>query len=360
MAGNDPRAWLPEAILRHQRLTPAVVGLLENVLTRNRIDYLSVVGRTKDASSAEEKIRRKKYNQPQVELTDLSGIRIITFLETQVKAISEVIRSAFEVDEKNSLDRSTSLGDDKIGYRSTHFVCSLGANRKGLLEYESLSELKFEIQVRTVLQHAWAELAHDRSFKLGTGLPTKIQRKLNLYSGMLELVDGAFDDIAREVDEYRAAIAQKTPTQLTEIELNSLSIQKYLAELAEENDLNIPSVEIPNDILDEFRAFGLHKIKDLKAIAHADPLSFLRDHPAAEENTIGFIRSLMMYHDIDRYFKVWTPWSVLDATTAALLEQKYSREKLRQLFSAHEVVIDPESKYQTNHSYGLPGHDFEL
>lgn len=164
------QSWVEDALSQHKRLTPAIVGLLESILSRNSIEYLSITGRTKGSASTEEKIRRKKYTQPDVQLTDLSGIRVITFLETQVKAISDLIRATFDVDEKNSLDRASHLGEDRIGYRSTHFVCTLGENRRGLLEYEALSELKFEIQVRTVLQHAWAELAHDRSFKLGSGL----------------------------------------------------------------------------------------------------------------------------------------------------------------------------------------------
>ena len=201
------QSWIEGALAQHRQLTPAVVNLLENVLTRSSIEYLSITGRTKEISSTEEKIRRKKYTQPQIQLTDLSGIRVITFLETQVKAISDLIRATFEVDDKNSRDRASHLGDDRMGYRSTHFVCTLGQSRKGLREYEALSELIFEVQVRTVLQHAWAELAHDRSFKFGPGLPTTIQRKLNLYSGMLEIVDGAFDEIARDVEAYKSEVA---------------------------------------------------------------------------------------------------------------------------------------------------------
>ncbi|MET4272403.1 ppGpp synthetase/RelA/SpoT-type nucleotidyltransferase [Bradyrhizobium sp. F1.2.2] len=93
MISNEPRHWLNDAIARHARLTPAVAGLLKNVLNRHSIEYLSIHGRTKDFSSAEEKIRRKKYTNLKSQLTDLSAVRVITFLETQVNAISQLIRT---------------------------------------------------------------------------------------------------------------------------------------------------------------------------------------------------------------------------------------------------------------------------
>lgn len=341
------QSWLEDALSQHGRLTPAVVGLLKSVLSRSSIEYLDITGRTKDSASSEEKIRRKKYTQPETQLTDLSGIRVITFLETQVKAISSLIRATFDVDEKNSLDRASHLGDDRIGYRSTHFVCTLGQGRKGLLEYEALSDLKFEIQVRTVLQHAWAELAHDRSFKLGSGLPAKIQRKLNLYSGMLELVDGAFDEIAGEVEAYKSEIASKTASQLSDTELNALTLQPYLERLAEEHNLRIDFTEIPDEILGEFKAFGLNKIADLRRIAGREILEQIGEHITGNENAIGFVRTLMMYHDIDRYFTIWNKWSGLDHPTAALLTNRYGREKFKKLMDDNGIWIDEEDDQES-------------
>jgi len=347
MTSEEAAIWLEEILERHARLTLSVTGLLENILNRNSIEYLSITGRTKDLLSAEEKIRRKKYTHPKNQLTDLSGIRVITFLETQVNAISELIRTTFEVDEKNSLDRASNLGEDRIGYRSTHFVCTLGISRGGLPEYATLSDLKFEIQVRTVLQHAWAELAHDRSFKLGTGLPAKIQRKLNLYSGMLEIVDGAFDEIAREVDEYKDAIAKKTLTQLSDTELNSLSLHRYLQDVTKQSGLDIEFVEIPDDILIELKSYGLQKIGDLMQIADENTLRKVKhffDESESVENAIGFVRTLMMYHDIDRYFSVWRPWTGLDAPTAQLLREKYGHQKIKEILFKNDISMAGEEE----------------
>lgn len=231
MTGKAPQfdTWFAINRPAYERLTLAVVALLQGILKNNNIEFLSVDGRTKTLLSATEKSRRKNYSKPETQMTDLSGIRIVTFLEEQVDQISKVIETLFAIDSENSLDRSKSLGPDRMGYRSAHFVCSLGKKRTGLPEYEGLEALKFEIQLRTVLQHAWAELAHDRSFKFKTVLPVALQRKLNLYSGMLEIVDNGFDEIAKEIDTYAASIAAKPIDQLSDEELTSISVNKYLS-----------------------------------------------------------------------------------------------------------------------------------
>lgn len=159
---------------------------------------------------------------------------------------------------------------------------------------------------------------------------------------MLEIVDGAFDEIAREVDEYKAAIANKTPTQLSETELNSLSLHRYLQELTEQYGLKIEFVEIPDDILTEFKSYGLQKIGDLKLIADDKTLRKVRDFSNEGENTenvIGFVRTLMMYHDIDRYFAVWKRWTGLDTPTARLLEEKYGHQKIKEMLSKNQISI---------------------
>ena len=247
------RLWLKEARKKHERLTPAVVELIRGLLKTRGIEFLSVEGRTKTESSAIEKCDRKRYNNPIEQLTDLSGIRIVTYLESQALQIAEVIRNTFEIDKTNSLDRDEILGSGRIGYRSVHFVCELGRPRANLPEYDGLDGLKFEIQLRTVLQHAWAELAHDRSFKLGLDLPKAIQRKLNLHAGMLEVVDSAFDDIARDIDNYSSSISRKNIDEMDDVELNSISLGKYLDDISNLYDFDFIDGDISDGVVKELR-----------------------------------------------------------------------------------------------------------
>jgi putative GTP pyrophosphokinase len=90
--------WLQEVLLRHERLTKSVEALITNVLRSREIEYLSVTGRTKDINSALENIERKSYNNPMNQLTDLSGLRVITYFESQVSQVCYAIKKLFSID----------------------------------------------------------------------------------------------------------------------------------------------------------------------------------------------------------------------------------------------------------------------
>jgi len=213
---------------KYDLLTSMVSSIMEKVIVQSGVEYLSVTGRTKDKISIIEKIERKHYSNFTMQMTDISGIRIITFLDSQVQKISELIRQTFSIDDENSLDRGKILGDDKLGYRSVHFVGTLSSDRNKFLEYRGLCDLKFEIQIRTVLQHAWAELAHDRSYKFKWALPSHLQRQLNLYSDMLEVVDNAFDDIAESIDKYQGEVQREDTDTLSQETINTISLKEFL------------------------------------------------------------------------------------------------------------------------------------
>jgi ppGpp synthetase/RelA/SpoT-type nucleotidyltranferase len=334
---SDHRQWLAETLPQHERLAAGVRSLLENMLKNKKIEHLSVTYRVKMLDDALEKIDRKKYRDPRQQLTDLSGIRVITYLEEQVGQISAVINELFEVDKANSLDRTEILGDDKVGYRSTHFVCTLGSKRSELPENEAIGRLKFEIQVRTVLQHAWAELAHDRSFKFGASLPTKIQRKLNLHSGMLEIVDRAFDEIAKEIDNYAQSINARPIEQISETDLNSISLDRYLDETSRTFSIKIRKTEIPTDVFEELANFGIKKIGDLEKITKPEYIKLIKEEGAI--NSLSYLRSLMMLHDIDKYFSSPFGWSAIDGNGAIALAKRYGPDKIAHALADHDISV---------------------
>ena len=117
--------WVENVLPKHQALTRTICTLLEGLLQKNAVEFLSVEGRTKGRDGVLEKISRKKYDNPSVQLTDISGIRVITFLQYGSDSACNLIRDVFVIDEANSLDKSDLLAVDQIGYRSVHFVCCL-------------------------------------------------------------------------------------------------------------------------------------------------------------------------------------------------------------------------------------------
>ena len=341
MLASGQTAWLEGTVPKQQRLTGIMVTLLTNLLNENGVDYLSVTGRTKSIQSAQAKIDRKQYANPAAQLTDISGIRVVTFFESHVSQISEIVRRSFEIDEENSMDQDRKLGQDRLGYRSVHFVCCLGANRATLPEYHSLENLKFELQVRTVLQHAWAELAHDRSYKFAGELPSELQRNLNLYSGMLEVVDRGFDEIALKIDEYKSKIGDADIGLLNESEIDSITLEKFVELASHTYEFDIELMGVTKEIVDEVRQFGITRVGELQAIFDDNFRDTHKKHQECDTSW-GFIRSVLMFNNLERYmdrsFKY--DWSILDLGSFHMLADKFGADNVSQLMDRYEIDVD--------------------
>ena len=343
----EKKSSINEAIIEFDRLTSSTKILFEKIINERGVDVLSVSGRTKSISSINDKIKRKLYSDPLIQMTDITGLRVVVFFESHISEVSDIIREVFNVDEENSIDRDQLLGGDRIGYRSVHFVCSLGGQRKELPEYASIHDLKFEIQIRTVLQHAWAELAHDRAYKFSGSLPSYLQRKLNLYSGMLEIVDKGFDEVAREVDQYYEVLEIDSSSSFDDREIDSIVVSKFMSKIIEGNDLEVDNVEIDKEMVNELISFGVSKVHDLYDICNRTFIDSYLERSFGYQNTYGFLRDAMMYYDIDRYFNQSWPvsrWSGTTEESIRLLSEKYG-VTVRSHFVSRDMDILEEDEY---------------
>lgn len=336
--------WLDEVLPRHERLTQTVKELLTNLLKQQNIDILEVSGRTKDKGSVIEKVRRKNYTDPKNALTDLTGIRVVTFFEHQTQSISRIIEETFDVDDENSMDRDKILGSDKVGYRSTHYVCNIGKQRGKLPEYKGLEDLFFEIQVRTVLQHAWAELEHDRSYKFSGELPGNLKRKLNLYAGMLEIVDNAFSEIALQIDEYSSGLNQESKDKILEEYVNSISLYEYMSKL-EIDGIDLEEIDLTKHLIEEVRKFGIEKLSEFDKLLTTEVLDYIRKYDQ-KTTYAGFVRDILLLNDIDKYFnnigKV--EWSISDRRGFEMLCEKYGAKKVKKHFDKRGIDVEDEDE----------------
>jgi putative GTP pyrophosphokinase len=164
----------------YQSMTTRLRGLVIDLLAAADIEVIQVEARTKTIDSFTEKIIRKrsKYQDPLTEITDIVGLRIITYYVEDVTRVGELIRSEFEIDEANSIDKATALDPDRFGYTSVHYVVSLSAERRKLGEWRPYAKIKVEFQVRTALQHAWAAVHHKLDYKSATEAPPELRRQL--------------------------------------------------------------------------------------------------------------------------------------------------------------------------------------
>lgn len=181
--------------------------ILKEILNNIAKDYdpLAVVmARAKGVSSFAEKIIKKaKYQDPLREVTDLAGARIIVHFPHQVEKVCKFIRDNFEIDEVNSLDHRSHLRIGEFGYRSVHYIVTPNRLKiKGVEIPEEIRTLKAEIQVRTFLEHTWADIGHDRLYKTNIKVPEQWNREAARIAAIMENVDREFTHMANTLDTF--------------------------------------------------------------------------------------------------------------------------------------------------------------
>jgi ppGpp synthetase/RelA/SpoT-type nucleotidyltranferase len=258
--------WLEQNHSRFESLTEVTL-IVTRLLKDASIPYLTINGRTKSVSDCVGKLRRKNYKNPIHQMTDISGIRIVVYFDYDIDRVNELIEANFAVDEDNSSNRDELLLVNEVGYRSVHYVCDLGQDRVRLRENQALQGLKFEFQVRTVLQHAWAELAHDRNYKFTGKLPKQIERKLFLLAGLMETADNGFSELSKEIDSYVDSISTSAARGRLDIEVNSLSLDEFVRSWCEKHGVPLEYVRNRDgysDLIKELKQYGVRTLKDLQ------------------------------------------------------------------------------------------------
>ena len=177
------------------------VQLVTSLLDEAGINYLTVTGRTKSVASFAEKSRRsvdgvRLYADPLRQIGDVLGVRVITYVRADVAAVAELLADQVVVTDDRDLGLETA-SEGRFGYASRHLQLTLDAAREGLPAYAHLRGRNVQVQIRTVLQHAWAEFEHDIRYK-GT-VPEEhasdFDRRFTLAAGLLELADEEFTTI---------------------------------------------------------------------------------------------------------------------------------------------------------------------
>jgi putative GTP pyrophosphokinase len=319
--------WYRDKKALYEMLSNKVANIIIENLEQRDINYHSVTFRAKDIDSFARKAKNDKYSDPENEIKDMSGIRIITYLESEVNKIATIIEGLFEIDKANSLDQSSLLGSNKVGYRSVHYVAKLDNVRCQLPEYKLYKDLSFEIQVRSLLQHAWAEIEHDRSYKFAGKLPTEIHRRFYLVAGLLEVADREFVSISEKIDDYRSLVKEEIQKEELDLELNTISLNEYIlrkfSELVNQGLLvTVDDSELMNLVIEELQLFDIKTISQLDKII---PNNYQKDilDMKLHNNSAGLIRDILVIYDVDKYFKIsWRKsWKVIDNDTYVLWEK---------------------------------------
>ena len=256
------------------RLKTLVLDQLHECLNRGGIIVSGLEARVKQEESLAGKLELKgqKY-RTLADITDLVGARVITFYSDEVDKIATLVEKTFDVDWDNSVDKRRLLGKDTFGYMSLHYVCRIPKEMYCDPECPELNEYRFEIQMRTALQHVWANMNHDTGYKSGVEVPVEYIRSLTRLAGLLELADDEFSRIRKALTEYRRKAEQLVKNgSFDEVSLNVDTMRSYLqldpfaslnAKIASINQAEIqPLSGMP--YLEPMRKLGLRTLGDVE------------------------------------------------------------------------------------------------
>jgi len=119
------------------------------------------------------------------------------------------------------------LGIDQFGYKSVHYVISLSSPRRDLAEWTEFEKFKAEIQVRTILQHAWAEIDHEIRYKNEENIPIEIKRRIYRLMALFELADEEFQNLKYSTEGVKGKYLEDITWGNLKIKLNVLSLAAY-------------------------------------------------------------------------------------------------------------------------------------
>jgi len=220
----------------YEAFAEVVKAILTEALRNQNIKVASVEARAKTVGSFADKAAqpleadptKPKYDKPLQQITDLAAARVITFFLKDIQEIDLIVGAQFAVMERT--DKADVLvKEDRLGYQSIHYVVELTSNRTSLPEYSRYSGLKAEIQLRTVLQHAWAEIEHDIQYKSVETIPQEIRRRFTALAGLLEIADREFQAVQAD-DERLRQQARRSVAQgnLADVEITGDALKAYL------------------------------------------------------------------------------------------------------------------------------------
>jgi ppGpp synthetase/RelA/SpoT-type nucleotidyltranferase len=238
---------LPMLRARGERLQAELSALLA---ADDELKVHSVTLRLKSRASLAQKLARPDRSYGSLwAVTDLIGLRVIVYFEDAVDAIGKLLETHLPIDFAHSIDKRR-RDSGTFGYRSLHYVCRVATAASDDAQVLP-AEASFEVQVRTVLEHAWAEIEHDLGYKSGAAVPATVQRRLHRLAGLLELADQEFGAIRDDLRDYVRVLPERIAAAGDSVLLDRLSLGALL-DCAEVRDLDrVIAVALDKELGDE-------------------------------------------------------------------------------------------------------------
>ncbi len=310
-------------IEKYKRLEKIVDDRLHKILMTKDNPLLLITHRIKTVDSIKGKLARKSDHYTDIHgLRDILGVRVICYFLEDIDRTAKLIAENFRVDWKNSKDKRELIDARSFGYLSLHYICALPE------EEGELSNLWFEIQIRTILQHSWAEIEHDLGYKAEIEIPRDIRRSFSRAASLLETTDLLFADIKKKLMEYKANVEKDMKRKrLDHIYFDALTLAEFtshnetylniLNEIASITNAHITENN-PKNLLSSIDFLGidtLQKLTNLLNERHDLILKLARD--SLQDSGLDELASTVVYYYFFR---------------AELISGDYSMERIHEFF----------------------------
>jgi putative GTP pyrophosphokinase len=192
------QAWYDEVLIRVAKELEQVIG--DHIKGLPRIDRVGARAKSPDRfldkAAKVDKNGKRKYANPLAEIQDIVGARVTVFYERDVQTVSKVLKRYFR-----AIEERTVVPDHewKFGYFGRHFI--LGLPTEAIPQDIPLERCPtfFELQVKTLFQHAWAEAGHDIGYKPAKPLSADQERALAYTAAQAWGADRMFDELSQEL-----------------------------------------------------------------------------------------------------------------------------------------------------------------
>ena len=202
-----------------QQLSDEACAQLRKALDEQGIYITAMEHRVKTEKSLRGKLELKGAKYKSIDdITDLVGLRVITFYTDEVDKVAAIAKRVFDIDWQESVDKRKLHKLDSFGYNSLHYICRLKTGGP-----------RFELQMRTALQHVWSTIEHDTGYKGDVKIPDVYMRQFNRLAGMMELIDDEFSRLRIELTEYRRQTLSLVKSgKLDDVPLSPDTFRSYL------------------------------------------------------------------------------------------------------------------------------------
>ena len=246
-----------------EQLANEAYNLLNQALCEQGIYVTAIEHRVKTEKSLAGKLELKGAKYKSIDdITDLVGLRVITFYTDEVDKVAAIAKRVFDIDWQDSVDKRKLHQLYAFGYNSLHYICRLKTGGP-----------RFELQMRTALQHVWSTIEHDTGYKGDVKIPREYKRQFSRLAGMMELIDDEFSRLRVVLTDYRRqTLALVKNGKLDDVPLSVETFRGYLElhpfdrlnkRIAAVNQAEIFSVSMMS-YLRVLESFGMETLGDVQ------------------------------------------------------------------------------------------------